>query len=47
MFPVGEDQIAHIELAREVARRFNNLYGKDEDFKIKARSALEKNWIKK
>ena len=40
--PVGEDQIAHIELAREVARRFNNLYGKDEDFKIKARSALEK-----
>ena len=40
--PVGEDQIAHIELAREVARRFNNLYGKDEDFKIKALSALEK-----
>ena len=37
-----EDQIAHIELAREVARRFNNLYGKDEDFKIKALSALEK-----
>ena len=34
--------IAHIELAREVARRFNNLYGKDEDFKIKALSALEK-----
>ena len=40
--PVGEDQIAHIELAREVARRFNNLYGKDEDFKIKALNALEK-----
>ncbi len=40
--PVGEDQIAHIELAREVARRFNNLYGKDDDFKSKALNALEK-----
>ena len=40
--PVGEDQIAHIELAREVARRFNNLYGKDEDFELKAQNALEK-----
>ncbi|TLN09959.1 tryptophan--tRNA ligase, partial [bacterium] len=25
--PVGEDQLPHIELAREVARRFNQLYG--------------------
>lgn len=25
--PVGEDQLPHIELAREIARRFNNLYG--------------------
>jgi tryptophanyl-tRNA synthetase len=25
--PVGEDQVAHIELTREFARRFNNLYG--------------------
>jgi tryptophanyl-tRNA synthetase len=25
--PVGEDQVAHIELAREIVRRFNNLYG--------------------
>lgn len=25
--PVGEDQVAHIELTREVARRFNNFYG--------------------
>lgn len=25
--PVGEDQIPHIELAREIVRRFNNLYG--------------------
>ncbi|MFQ5826235.1 MAG: tryptophan--tRNA ligase [Dehalococcoidia bacterium] len=25
--PVGEDQIPHLELAREIARRFNNLFG--------------------
>jgi tryptophanyl-tRNA synthetase len=25
--PVGEDQVAHIELSREIVRRFNNLYG--------------------
>lgn len=27
--PVGEDQLPHLELTREIARRFNNLYGKD------------------
>ena len=25
--PVGEDQVAHVELTREIARRFNNFYG--------------------
>lgn len=25
--PVGEDQVPHIEIAREIARRFNNQYG--------------------
>ncbi|OGO02504.1 MAG: tryptophan--tRNA ligase [Chloroflexi bacterium RBG_13_54_8] len=25
--PVGEDQVAHLELAREIVRRFNHLYG--------------------
>lgn len=25
--PVGEDQLPHLELAREIARRFNHLYG--------------------
>src|SRR5205823_10739475 len=25
--PVGDDQVAHLELAREVVRRFNNFYG--------------------
>lgn len=29
LVPVGEDQVAHIELTREVVRRFNHLYGKD------------------
>ena len=27
MVPVGEDQAPHVELTREVARRFNHLYG--------------------
>jgi len=26
--PVGEDQVPHVELTREIARRFNNLYGR-------------------
>ena len=30
--PVGEDQSSHVELTREVARRFNNLYGRHPDF---------------
>jgi len=29
--PVGEDQVAHIELTREIARRFNSFYGKRGD----------------
>jgi tryptophanyl-tRNA synthetase len=28
--PVGEDQVAHLELAREAVRRFNNVFGKGE-----------------
>ncbi len=38
--PVGEDQVAHVELTREVARRFNHLYGKEPDFKEKAEAAI-------
>ena len=33
--PVGEDQSSHVELTREVARRFNNLYGRSSDFDAK------------
>lgn len=40
--PVGEDQVAHVELTREVARRFNYLYGKEADFEEKAKLAISK-----
>jgi tryptophanyl-tRNA synthetase len=30
--PVGEDQSSHVELTREVARRFNSLYGRASNF---------------
>ncbi len=40
--PVGEDQVAHVELTREVARRFNHLYGREKDFKEKAETAAKK-----
>ena len=42
MVPVGEDQVAHVELTREVARRFNHLYGREPDFKEKAEQAVAK-----
>ena len=40
--PVGEDQVAHVELTREVARRFNHLYGREPDFEEKAVAAIKK-----
>jgi len=40
--PVGEDQVAHVELTREVARRFNHLYGREPDFEKKADAAIKK-----
>ena len=40
--PVGEDQVAHIEMAREVARRFNYLYGREPGFEEKAKDAARK-----
>lgn len=42
LVPVGEDQVAHIELTREVARRFNHLYGREPDFEKKAETAVRK-----
>jgi tryptophanyl-tRNA synthetase len=40
--PVGEDQVAHVELTREVARRFNHLYGREPDFEDNALAAMKK-----
>ena len=40
--PVGEDQVSHVELAREVARRFNFLYGRETGFEEKAEAAAKK-----
>ena len=40
--PVGADQLPHIEFARDVARRFNHLYGREEDFEVKAEAAIRK-----
>ncbi|MEI6413629.1 MAG: tryptophan--tRNA ligase [Pseudomonadota bacterium] len=42
LVPVGEDQVAHIELTREIARRFNHLYGREPDFEAKALDAKRK-----
>ncbi len=39
--PVGEDQVPHIEFSREIARRFNHLYGREPDFEAKARAAVK------
>ncbi|MBT9460770.1 MAG: tryptophan--tRNA ligase [Rugosibacter sp.] len=39
--PVGEDQVPHIEFTREIARRFNHLYGREPDFELKAREAMK------
>ncbi|MDP1652120.1 MAG: tryptophan--tRNA ligase [Rhodocyclaceae bacterium] len=40
--PVGEDQVPHIEFTREIARRFNHLYGRELGFEEKAREAVKK-----
>jgi len=40
--PVGEDQVAHVELTREVARRFNHIYGREPGFEEKAEEARKR-----
>src|SRR3990170_6559037 len=40
--PVGEDQVPHIEFTRELARRFNHIYGREEGFEQKAETAIKK-----
>lgn len=45
--PVGEDQIPHVEFTRELARRFNHMYGREPGFEDKAREAVKKLGSKK
>ncbi|MDR9432804.1 MAG: tryptophan--tRNA ligase [Spiribacter sp.] len=40
--PVGEDQVSHVELTRELARRFNFLFGREPGFEDKAQAAIGK-----
>jgi tryptophanyl-tRNA synthetase len=40
--PVGEDQVPHIEFTREIARRFNHVFGRDAGFEEKAEAAIKK-----
>src|SRR3954454_21468265 len=47
MVPVGEDQVAHIEITRELARRFNYVYGREVGFEEKAQAAVKKLGSKK
>ena len=40
--PVGEDQVAHVELTREIARRFNHLFGRETDLEQRVEEALQR-----
>ncbi len=40
--PVGEDQVAHVELTREIARRFNHIYGREDGYEDAAEAAIKK-----
>jgi len=42
LVPVGEDQVPHIEITREIARRFNHLYGREPGFEEKAQMAVKR-----
>lgn len=40
--PVGADQVAHVEITREIARRFNHLYGREPGFEEAVLAAIKK-----
>jgi tryptophanyl-tRNA synthetase len=40
--PVGEDQVAHVEITREIARRFNHIFGREPDFETRVASAVKR-----
>jgi tryptophanyl-tRNA synthetase len=39
--PVGEVQVAHVEITREIARRFNFVFGREPDFEVRAERAVK------
>jgi tryptophanyl-tRNA synthetase len=40
--PIGADQVPHVEFTREIARRFNHVYGREPGFEQKAEAAVKK-----
>jgi len=42
LVPVGEDQVPHLEVTREIARRFNHLYGREPGYEQRAEEAIAK-----
>ena len=42
LVPVGEDQAAHVEVTREIARRFNFIFGREPDFEERVEAAIRK-----
>ena len=42
LVPVGADQVSHVELTREVARRFNHLFGREPGFEQAVEAAVVK-----
>jgi tryptophanyl-tRNA synthetase len=42
LVPVGEDQVPHVEITREIARRFNHVFGREPGFEEKAEAAIKK-----
>ena len=42
LVPVGEDQVSHLELIRELARRFNHIFGREPGFEEKAKAAIKR-----
>jgi tryptophanyl-tRNA synthetase len=42
LVPVGEDQVPHVEITREIARRFNHVFGRELGFEGKAEAAIKK-----
>jgi tryptophanyl-tRNA synthetase len=42
LVPVGEDQVPHLEVTREIARRFNHLFGREPGYEAMAEEAINK-----